>query len=68
VPRVCRLLTLVASLLAAADSPAYARFTWLTANPKAQGMSTSKLDILRSGLQSHNTSQLLVVRERSNRL
>src|SRR6185295_2831888 len=55
---LCRLFAVLALLA----SPGQATFTWSTATPESQGMSTSKLDAMRSGLQSRGTSHLLVIR------
>src|SRR6185295_11022095 len=55
---LCRVIA-VAALLTA---PGQATFTWSTASPESQGMSTAKLDAMRSGLQSRSTSHLLVIR------
>jgi len=55
---LCRVIAVLVLLAA----PSQATFTWTTASPESQGMSTSKLDAMRSGLQSRSTSHLLVIR------
>jgi hypothetical protein len=41
---------------------AHAQFSWGTATPESQGMSTAKLDAMQTNLQSRATSHFLVIR------
>lgn len=52
------------SLLAflCAGGPAWGQFEWTTATPESQGLSSSKLDLLKDSLASRNTKAFLVVR------